>query len=76
MDPLGLAPGDKDFGIKDPGFWKWWEQNKREYGPFDKSHPGFNPQKPFDLPNRDMAKTMQDEYEQCRSRDSGRGGKT
>jgi hypothetical protein len=62
--------------IKDPGFWKWWEQNKGSYGPFDNSHEGFNPEKPFDLPNREMAETMRQEYEQCKTRDSGRGGKT
>ncbi|MEN5178307.1 RHS repeat-associated core domain-containing protein [Comamonas testosteroni] len=76
IDLTGLAPGDKHFGINDPGFWQWWEKNKLSYGPFDPSHDGFNPQKPFDLPNREMAKTMQEEYEQCKTRDSGRGGKT
>jgi uncharacterized protein RhaS with RHS repeats len=76
VDAFGLAPGDKNFGIKDPGFWKWWEQNKGSYGPFDNSHEGFNPEKPFDLPNREMAETMRQEYEQCKTRDSGRGGKT
>ena len=75
-DPEGLAPKDKQFGINDPGFWKWWEQNKRDYGPFDKSQSGFNPQKPFDIPNSDLAKDYQKEYEQCKNRDSGRGGKT
>jgi len=75
FDPDGLAPGDKKFGINDAGFWQWWEQNKTGYGPFDPSHEGFNPQKPFDLPNRETAKIMQQEYEQCKTRDSGRGGK-
>lgn len=74
IDPLGLAPGDKNFGINDPGFWKWWETEKYGYG-FDKSHPGFNPNKPFDLPNKEMADIMKKEYDQCKPSDSGRGGK-
>ncbi|WP_462391210.1 RHS repeat-associated core domain-containing protein [Acidovorax sp. Q11] len=73
IDLFGLA--DNFFGINDPDFWKWWEANKFDYGPFDKSHPGFNPKKPFDLPNRDTALLLKDEYEQCKTRDSGRGGK-
>jgi RHS repeat-associated protein len=76
VDLEGLAPGDKNFGINDPGFWKWWERNKYDYGPFDKSHDGFNPNKPFDIPNREMADVMREEYEQCKPSDAGRGGKT
>jgi RHS repeat-associated protein len=76
IDSNGLAPGDKDFGIKDPGFWKWREANKDGYGPFDKSQEGFNAKKPFDIPNRDTAKIMYEEYEQCKAKDSGRGGKS
>ncbi len=75
VDPDGLAPGDRDFGIKNAGFWKWWETNKLWYGPFDKSHNGFNPDQSYDLPNREMANRMVDEYEACKTRDSGRGGK-
>jgi hypothetical protein len=35
-DPEGLVPGDKTFGINDPGFWKWWGQNNGGYGSFDR----------------------------------------
>jgi len=75
-DPEGLAPGDKNFGINDSGFWKWWEQNKYDYGPFSTNEPGFNPKKPHDIPNKELADILKDEYEQCKTRDSGRGGKT
>jgi RHS repeat-associated protein len=76
IDPLGLIPGDKTFGINDPGFWKWWETEKYGWGPFDSSQKGFNPAKPFDLPNAETAKIMKEEYDRCKARDSGRGGKS
>ncbi len=70
-----MAPSDKNFGITDRDFWKWWEKSKYDYGPFDDSHHGFDPDKPFDIPNKEMADIMKEEYEHCKTRDSGRGGK-
>ncbi len=75
VDPIGLAKGDKNFGINDKGFWKWWEREKYGWGPFDGTE-GFNPDKPFDIPNKDIADAMKQEYDACKTRDSGRGGKT
>ena len=74
-DPDGLAPGDKNFGINDPGFWKWWEQNKLGYGPFDSRERGFNPAKPFDIPSKGVADILKEEYDQCKPSGGGRGNK-
>lgn len=69
FDATGETPQDNHFGISDKGFWKWWEAEKRSYGPFDRSQPGFNPDKPYDLPNRDAAKDYYNEYKRCAARD-------
>ena len=74
IDPEGLAKvgaGGNNFGINDPGFWKWWEIEKYNWGPF----PNCPPNKQFDLPNDYTAIRMQEEYEKAKTRDSGRGGK-
>lgn len=70
FDQDGLTPQDSHFGINDAAFWKWWEANKYEYGPFDRSEPGFKPDKPHDLPNRQAADRYYEEYQQCKARDA------
>jgi RHS repeat-associated protein len=54
---------DNKFGINDDGFWKWWESNKKQLGHFDPSEEGYNPQKPNDMPNRDMAERWKADYD-------------
>jgi hypothetical protein len=65
FDPTGLIPSDKKFGIKDPGFWKWWEKNKefesRQW--FCDADEGFNLQKPNDIPNKSVADAIKDHYD-------------
>lgn len=73
IDPTGLAPNDRKFGINDKGFWKWWEQNKYDWGPFD-GHEGYNPAKPHDIPNKEIAEKMLKEYEDCERRANGGRG--
>ncbi|HEY4374421.1 MAG TPA: Ig-like domain-containing protein [Burkholderiales bacterium] len=74
IDPRGLAKGDNHFGIDDPGFWKWWEVEKYGWGPFD-DRPGYNPDKPYDIPNNDVAQAMKHEYDNfCKASENGRPG--
>ncbi|AOY95578.1 hypothetical protein BKK79_27980 [Cupriavidus sp. USMAA2-4] len=63
VDPDGLAPGDKNFGIKDPDFWKWWEAEKRKGSWFSENEPGFNPKKPLDIPNQQCADAIKQDYD-------------
>jgi RHS repeat-associated protein len=75
FDPTGNVPSDPRFGITDPGFWKWWENAKYDWGPFDQTHPGFNRDKPFDLPNNEDAKKMFEEYEKEKCKPKPKRGK-
>jgi hypothetical protein len=36
---------------------------------------GFDPKKPFDIPNKETADILKREYDSCKTRDAGRGGK-
>ncbi|HRH38017.1 MAG TPA: RHS repeat-associated core domain-containing protein [Flavobacteriales bacterium] len=73
VDLDGLAPGDKNFGINDPDFWKWWEREKYKGGWFTDSEPGFNPKKPFDIPNQQCADAVKQEYDSQKGAQRGSG---
>jgi RHS repeat-associated protein len=75
IDPEGLIPGDPKFGIGDPGFWSWWEKEKRKGGVWwGNDEPGFKREKPLDIPNKKCADALYNDYKN--SGDNARDGRT